>query len=239
MSQPAVYSRRAECDNRSLRTELTMPVKMGKPTFESQLDEIARAEQGDGWLSECERGGRFLVPTQELVAALSGFLGQLDAHPILEVCAGAGELAAALGAAGVSLLATDSDPPPGACLIRASADEALRRYRPAVVLGCFVPIDAGVDRLVMGSSSAQHYVVLGARVGGMLGSASLWEDPRWTAQPIEDVTRWMLTRHDVWIDRRTTLRRGEAWLLCRRDAPPEREESEVGAASPVEDESSR
>ena len=29
--------------------------------------------------------------------------------------------------------------------MRAPADEALDRYRPAVVLGSFVPFDAGVD----------------------------------------------------------------------------------------------
>jgi hypothetical protein len=181
------------------------------PSFNSQLDEIARAEQGDGWMSQCERDGRFLVPTRELVAALSAFLRQFDAQPIVEVCAGAGELAGALRTVGVDLVATDGDPPPGAPVIRASAKEALRRYRPEVVLGSFVPIDAGVDELVMRFPSVRHYVPLGARIGGMLGSASLWEEPGWSAEPIEDVTRWMLTRHDVWIDRRTTLRRGEAW----------------------------
>ena len=112
---------------------------------------------------------------------------------------------------GHRLVATDADPPAPARVIRASAEEALRRYRQAVVLGCFVPIDAGVDRWVLGFPSVRHYVVLGARIGGMLGSESLWQEPGWTAEPIEDVTRWMLTRHDVWIDRRTTLRRGEAW----------------------------
>ena len=188
-----------------------MPVEMSLPTFHSQLDEIARAEQGDGWLSQCERVGRFLVPTQELVAALSGFLQKLETRPVVELCAGTGELAAALRTAGVDLVATDADPPPDAPVVRASADEALRRYRPKVVLGSFVPIDSDVDRLVLRFPSVRHYVVLGARVGGMLGSASLWQQPGWAAEPIEDVARWMLTRHDVWIDRRTTLRRGEAW----------------------------
>ena len=194
-----------------------MPIETPLPTFDVRLDEITRAERDDGWLSECERGGRFLVPTQEFVAALAGFLGQLDARPVLELCAGTGELGAALRASGVDLVATEPDPPPGAPVIRASADEALPRYRPEVVLGCFVPIDSGVDRWVMHFPSVRHYVVLGARVGGLFGSAELWENPSWTAEPLEPVGRWMLTRHDVWLPGPTPsiVRHGEVWHFHR------------------------
>jgi hypothetical protein len=216
-----------------------MPIQLALPTFESQIDTLARAEQGDGWLSACERGGRFLVLTQEFVAALSAFLGELDASPILEVCAGAGELAAALRSAGVDLVATDSDPPPGAPVARAPAHEALRLHQPAAVLGSFVPVDAGVDQLVLGFPSARHYIVLGARVGGLLGSSCLWQEPDWIVTPIDDVTRWMLTRHDVWIDRRRTLRHGEAWHFRRRDSQRGRRESAVETAPPIENKSSR
>ena len=184
--------------------------------YGSQLEEIAAAEQGDGWLSACERDGRFLIPTEQFVEALGQFLRRLEAGPVLEVCAGGGELAAALRATGVPVAATDADPPSGAAVVRASAEEALRRYRPVVVLGCFVPVGAGVDPLVLGFPSVRHYVVLGARVGGVLGSPLLWRHPSWTAEPIEPLTRWMLTRHDAWIDRQTILRCGEAWHLRHR-----------------------
>jgi hypothetical protein len=199
---------------------MTMSANTTLPTFKSHLDEIVRAEQDDGWLSECERGGHFLLLTQEFVAALSRFLGQLDAGPVIEVCAGAGELAAALHSAGLDLVATDSDPPPGAPVVHASADEALHRHCPAVVLGSFVPIDAGVDGLVMDFPSVRHYLVLGARVGGMLGSAALWQNPDWAAEPLEQVGRWMLTRHDVWLPGHppSIVRHGEAWHFHRNES---------------------
>lgn len=188
-------------------------------TYESQLEEIAAAERGDGWLSACERDDRFLVPTAQLVDALGEFLRRLEAGPVLEVCAGGGELAGAMRATGVPIVATDADPPSGSTVVRISAQQSLRRYRPVVVLGCFVPVDAGVDRLVLGFPTVRHYVVLAARVGGLLGSAELWRHPDWSAEPIEPLTRWMLTRHDAWIDRRTILRCGEAWHLRRGSVP--------------------
>jgi hypothetical protein len=195
-----------------------MPLAIALPTFESRLAEIAAAERGDGWLSVCERDGRFLVPTQELVAVLTRRLRPLRDGPILEVCAGRGELAEALRLADVCVIPTDADPPDGSRVVRASAEEALRRYRPAVVLGSFVPIDAGVDERVMRFPTVQDYVVLGARIGGLFGSAPLWRSEGWVAEPIHEVARWMLTRHDVWTgkSRQRILRHGEAWHFRRK-----------------------
>ena len=196
------------------------------PTLQSLLRAIAQAERRDGWLSACEHNGRFLVPTHEFVMALAQFLRSVKADPILEVCAGRGELAEAIRSAKVPVVATDADPPPGSPVVRASAEEALRRYRPAVVLGCFVPVDAGVDECVMGFPSVRHYVVLGARIGGLFGSGTLWRDRGWVAEPLDRLTRWMITRHDVWVDERTIVQHGEAWLFTRKDRAP-------SGASPV------
>ena len=185
------------------------------PTFESGLDEIAAAGRRDGWLCACADADRFLLLCGELVASLAELLASLGDGPVLEVCAGRGDLSEALRSAGAASTATDADPPQGACVERLSAEEALRRYRPAVVLGSFVPVDSGVDRLVLRFPSVRHYVVLGGRVGGQFGSAALWEDSGWTAEPLDQLTRWMLTRHDVWVEEGTILRHGEAWHFLR------------------------
>ena len=194
-----------------------MTVTAALPTFESQLQEIAAAEQTDGWLDACEHTGRFLLVNRDFVASLAEWLRRLDESPILEVCAGSGELAEALAATGVPLLATDADPPADAAVERASAAESLERRRPAVVLGSFVPVDAAVDEAVLACPFVRHYVVLGARIGGLLGSAALWRAPGWTYQPLPHVARWMLTRHDVWtgLPEQPILQHAEAWCFSR------------------------
>ncbi len=218
-------------------TSTPAPNEATVPTFAERVDEIADAEQGDGWLCACDDAGRFLALCGELVESLAAFLESLSTSvvvrsgnkrlfaereatmatavdgPIVEVCAGRGELAGALRSAGVEVVATDADPPAGSGVERASADEALRRYRPAVVLGCFCP----VDETVLGFASVRHYVVLGARIGGLFGSVGLRESAQWAVEPLEEVTRWLLTRHDVWVGpTRRILRHGEAWHFHRR-----------------------
>lgn len=194
-----------------------MTITGNLPTFDQGVDSTAAAERGDGWLAECEAADRFLVPTCELIEALARFLRPLGG-PVLEVAAGRGELAEALRDAGVEVLATDADSSPGSPVERRSASDALRHYRPRVVLGSFVPIDAGVDEAVLACPTVEHYVVLGARIGGLFGSPALWRNGGWTAAPAEDVARWMLTRHDVWLGRpgQPLLQHGEAWHLVRR-----------------------
>ena len=189
-----------------------MTVTTALPSFQSQLDRIAAAERGDGWLCACEDDGRFLLPSRQLVESLGELLRSLGAGPVLEVCAGRGELSEALTAA-VPVVATDAGPPAGSSVHSMSAEEALGRHRPTVVLGSFVPVDAGVDEAVLRFPSVDHYVVLGARIGGLLGSAALWRTADWTAARLPNVEQWVLTRHDVWLDgpQRPLIQHGEAW----------------------------
>ena len=198
--------------------------------FAQWRERLIASEQGDGWIAECVDEGRFLAVNRELVDALSLTLRQLAGNgPVLEVCAGSGELARALTAAGLDLDATDVEPAARSEVLRLSAESALRNFRPSVVLGAFVPIDAGVDEAVLACPTVKHYVVLNARIGVALGSSTLWQASEWRAEPLEAVRPWMLTRHDVWmgsLDRASSptgnlLQHGEAWLFSRTSlAPP-------------------
>ena len=196
---------------------------MQLPTFDTCVSQIETAESGDGWLSRCDDSGRFLVPCCELADALTDVLRRLDSDsPILEVCAGDGELAEALVARGLPVAATDAHPSSASAGVLAMpAEAALARYRPAVVLAAFVPIDSGVDEAVMRCPSVRHYVALGPRLGGYFGSAALWWNTAWHGSKLDDVGRWMLTRHDVWLggEDRRLLRHGEAWHFDRQPSP--------------------
>ncbi len=195
------------------------------PSFDFWLDQVAGCDRGDGWLMACEGAGRFLALCRELVEPLATLLrGLAGSRPVLEVCSGGGELAAALLAAGVPILATDACASPrGPCASPKSnvegltAQEALLKHSPTVVLGAFVPVDAGVDQSILNCPAVEHYVVLGARINGIFGGPALWQDARWQGRPLGDVTDGMITRHDVWLgsDPMPLVRHGEAWHFHR------------------------
>ena len=184
------------------------------PTYDQVLAQMADAERSDGWLAACESAGRFLVLNEQFVDALAHHLSAIGGGPFVELCAGNGELADALHKRGVDVIATDVDPPPGTTVVRADAAEALDRYGPSVVLGSFVPFDAGVDELVSTRSCVDRYVVVNARLGEAMGNACLWNDQTWHASRLTDVARWMICRHDVWMGSDLpVLQHGEAWSL--------------------------
>jgi len=188
------------------------------PSFEIQTQFIVKAEQSEGWFCKCEREERYLTLSNELIAELVSFLRTLCQNNIMEICAGSGELASALRAAGVGITATDIDPSAdNSHVFRASATEALSRYRPNIALGCFVPFDSGADETVMACPDVQHYIVMNARIGGQLGSDLLWNHPLWKAEYLGQLTKWMITRHDVWVGGMDHIvKRGEAWCFHRK-----------------------
>ena len=186
------------------------------PTYGQVLAQMAAAERSNGWLVACEQVGRFVAVNEQFVAALARQLGALGGSPIVEVCAGDGELADRLRDRGVEVIATDIDPPAGSAVVRAGAAEALRRYQPCVVLGSFVPFDSGVDAQVSAEPCVLHYVRLDARLGGQFGGPALWDGAAWRATQLDEATRWMICRHDVWMGPgQPILQHGEAWRLER------------------------
>jgi len=208
------------------------PCEAPLPSFAQWRERLIAAEQGTGWLDECIDAGRFLAVSRELADVLSRILHRLaGGDRVLEVCAGSGGLARALVARGVDVEATDADPPEATTVLRLSAQAALKRFRPKVVLGVFVPHDASVDEAVLACPSVRHYVVVNARLGGALGSASLWKISGWQYEPLDAIRRWVLTRHDVWLGsagmhRDEILQHGEVWHFARASpAPPARERS--------------
>lgn len=193
------------------------------PSHARVLAELAEAEQAEGWLARCEASGRHLVLNSAFVEELAGMFRNLGREPVLEVCAGDGSLATALRGCGVEVIATDARPPAAAegRVERLTAEQALAKYRPRVVLGSFVPVDAGVDRRVLDSPDVWEYLVLNARLGGEFGARCLWTDAGWSRTPLGRVTSCMVSRHDAWLGPwMRTSRHGEAWLLSQ--APNER-----------------
>ncbi len=194
------------------------------PCFARWRERLIAAERSTGWLNECAEAGRFLAVSRELADGLAQTLRRFAGDSaVLEVCAGSGVLARSLTARGVRVQATDAEPPAGSTVLRLSAPAALHHFRPAVVLGVFVPYDAGVDEAILACPSIRHYVIVNARIGGALGSQSLWSTPGWRSEPLNDIRRWVITRHDIWLGHAGVndghiLQHGEVWHFTRTAA---------------------
>lgn len=190
----------------------------GLPRYERVVADLVRAERAEGWAARCDAAGRYLVPTEELVTAMVTLLARLGGGPVVEICAGDGSLTRALRSRGAAVTATDAQPSSRRPWeVRAlTAHEALERYRPRVVIGSFVPVDADVDRHVLADPCVHHYLVFNARIGLGDGAGVPAARPGWSRKPLSELTEWMVTRHDGWLgDHLPILRHGEAWLLSR------------------------
>lgn len=184
---------------------------------EDVLTDMIAAEREAGWLAACEQAGRHLIVTRELTEAVAKLMRTFLPGPVLEVCAGGGELSVALRQHGVALVSTDAEPPAGSDVVPLDAVDALARFQPRTVIGCFVPIDSDIDRTVLAARSVERYLVIAARINGQLGSSGLWSAADWNPSPLPDISRQLITRHDTWLgDDRGVLQRGEAWLFERK-----------------------
>jgi len=183
--------------------------------LETWFGRMEEAEQAEGWLAWCRDRGIFIASANEFVDALANELRCL-AGTILEIGSGVGELAAELGRRNVSVIATD----PAAVapnVIRMSAREALKLYKPATVLSSFLPVDAGVEADVLRCASVQRYLYLGPIIMGRVGPEALWNVTGWSAKRLLEVEDVLISRLDILPDfsRRTHLRGAGAVLLQR------------------------
>ena len=195
-------------------TALLRPLDL--PTFAEAEAEVAAAERAEGWLARCDDDARYLRITREFAGALGRVLRSLGPGPILEICAGDGTLARVLRAQGLAVSATDLAPVSGRDTppLPYSAAESLDRFPAASVLGSFVPFDAGIHDRVLSAEHVRHYLILDAWPEGVGRPGTPGQG--WRAQPLPQVSRWMITRHDAWLgDGIPVARRGEAWLLSR------------------------
>jgi len=162
------------------------------------------------------RGPVWFLPTRELVRALAKRLAALRAARVLEVAAGDGFLSSALHreAPRLRVVATDSgawaDPRarmsarerrqlagvavpgvrPGPAVLKLDAIAAVRRFRPDVVLACWLPPGTLLQRLIR--SPVRYVLEIGAR-GGVTPGAWNW---RFAHEFCEDLERHARCRLD-------------------------------------------
>lgn len=136
-----------------------------------------------GFVALCRTHGIYHLPTAECVTALASLLRRLPA-PYVEVGAGRGDLAGAIRAAGVPIIATDDgtwwpDILPDD-VARCDVATALERYHPGTALCAWPPRQSDWPALFRAAPSVRAYLLIGDGPRGMTGNAATWAGaPGW------------------------------------------------------------
>ncbi|MBT3352730.1 MAG: hypothetical protein HN400_15755, partial [Nitrospinaceae bacterium] len=134
---------------------------------------------------------------------------------VVEVGSGAGALGRALMAQGIPLRMTD---PAGDDDIEPlGAEEALSRYRPDMVVSCWLPFDLGAEKIILANPDVRWYLVILQEGPGFAGSEHLWRNSDWISQRIETADRWSVSRSDYLTEvvSGEHIRHGGAYLFER------------------------
>ncbi|MGI8855487.1 MAG: hypothetical protein ACR2JW_07035 [Thermomicrobiales bacterium] len=170
-----------------------------------------------GFAALCRARGIYHFPTVEFVAALTALLRRLPA-PYVEVGAGQGDLARAIRADGLPIVASDdgtwwSDSLPDD-VARCDLSTALARYRPTSVLCVWPPRATDWPALFRAASTVQSYLLIGDGPRGMTGNVAAWEDaPGWRHRWLPHLAalgRCRLDADGALHTRALLVRRGEA-----------------------------
>jgi hypothetical protein len=180
-----------------------------------------------GFVAFCRARGIYHFLTVEFVAALASRLRRLPA-PYVEVGAGRGDLARALRANGLPIVATDDgawwpDSLPDD-VARCDVETALAHYHPGTVLAVWPPRMSDWPALFRAAPSLQSYLLVGDGPRGMTGNAAAWgEAPGWRHRWLPRLAALGRCRLDADGTPQTRT------LLARRDDAPPHPVSDAGA----------
>jgi len=188
-------------------------------SFEQALRLARECEEGKrgdvgSWLEYCVVNGIYQFICQEFADALARLMRSLAPASPIEICAGDGLLGRALRLRGIPVKSTDAKlskdkgnmnkageardfvSPEREEVETLSVRDALDKYDPDLVIGCWVPIDADLDLQVMRHPTVRRYIYIGQELNGILGPDAIWREPGWDSAPIPDLDRYSLCRSD-------------------------------------------
>jgi hypothetical protein len=183
-----------------------------------RLDESPPDRDGSSmsWLEHCEQRGIFHCLTAEFVTRLAEIVSSLAPRCCVEVGAGDGALARALGSRGVPAVATD--PQPRAEGVRPlGAAAAIARHSPDLVIACWPPSGADVEITVLQSPGVRHFIYIAQKINGQIGPHHLWSHPQWQYSLREDLLAYSLSRFDYHSARQhSVVKHSYPFMLSRR-----------------------
>lgn len=154
---------------------------------------ITRIGYHVGWSRFCQSIYTHHVFNLELVENLAEEIKKLEAKGrVIEVCAGNGKLSYWLNQFGIPAIATDDysdkDIKRRAKYVkRLSHREALEKYKPELVIGCWMPSE-GLEMDILDAPSVKYYLDIGEGKGGCTGDDRLYERTDITERVLESTT---------------------------------------------------
>ncbi len=152
-----------------------------------------------GWSGFCHSINVHHVFNHEFVESLAEEIRKLGINgPIVEVCAGNGKLSYWLSQSGIPVTGTDNYSYKGIKrnakhVKRLSHKQALKRYNPELVIGCWLP-GGGIELDVLDYPSVKHYLDIGEGRGGCTGDEGIYERTDVTEKLLESTIPYGLSR---------------------------------------------
>lgn len=170
-------------------------------------------EQKDYWLDWCIENEVYHYYTQDYIDIIARELKKIDqslyrnsyrldpvngsasAKRIIEIGAGRGRLSHGLQNKGISIFSTD--PEAGNKDVRQlSAAEALQKYNPEVVIGAWLPVDAGIEAMVLDYPTVKYFLYICQVFNGAVGSEKIWQTNKWEITSLPEADKYSLSRYD-------------------------------------------
>ncbi|MBS3072011.1 hypothetical protein J4408_03400 [Candidatus Pacearchaeota archaeon] len=139
------------------------------------------------------------VHTYELINGLARVIEQIGEQPIIEICAGDARLSYHLQNRGVQIKPIDDNSynlSKGKTEILSHAD-ALKKYNPKIVLGCWVHPEEQIGFDVLDFPSVNHFIDIGEGIGGATWMTNkIYTKRDFKIKELEDLSKYCLNRMD-------------------------------------------
>jgi hypothetical protein len=154
--------------------------------------------------------------------SLPAYMGRLNSNSnaqsaknIIEIGAGLGRLSLALRENGVDIYPTDISPKNND-IEKLSADEALVKYNPEIVVGAWLPYDGNIEIKILNHKSTEYFLYICQVSNGISGNERIWSDRKWEVIPLSEANNYSLCRYDFLSPNGEIVKHSESFLFKKK-----------------------
>ncbi len=202
-------------------------------SYQKAVSLLLEKENQRSWLEWCIEKNIYHFYTEEYVSVIARKLKDIDkslrnkqrglksfngsTKKIIEVAAGSGVLSSGLRENGIDVLPTDINPP-NEKVKKFSAEEVLRKYKPEIVIACWLPIDSNIELKILTTKSVRYFLYVCQSVNGAAGNERIWSAQDWEVTPLPEADKFSLSRYDF-VDVSGNIIRHSKTFMLKKDYP--------------------